>query len=124
LNPNPRSLLIFGVLLFVAGVLLPLLAPIHPWFAYVRWAGLLAVALANPAKRSLTGWIFLSMLIGGELGFDLERHDVLGGAGLAHDGLFVPPRDSSTRPPGAVASPQSSLSRTMNGLKFSFTRDP
>ena len=66
---NSRSLLILGTLLFLAGALLPLFAPTH-WFAYLRWAGLLAIALANPSKRSLTGWIFLSMLIGGELGFD------------------------------------------------------
>ena len=64
------KLLILGVLLFLTGALLPLLAPTHPWFVYLRWAGLLAMALANPTKRSLTGWIFLSMLIGGEIGFD------------------------------------------------------
>jgi len=63
-------LLILGTLLFLTGALLPLFAPAHSWFLYLRWAGLLAMALANPTKRSLTGWIFLSMLIGGELGFD------------------------------------------------------
>ncbi len=69
-TPFARSLLILGVLLFLAGCILPLLAPAHPWFSLVRWAGLIAIALANPASRSLTGWIFFSMLIGGELGLD------------------------------------------------------
>jgi len=67
---NSRFLLIVGVVFFLAGTVLAFVAPIHLWFVYLRWAGLLAIALANPRRRSLTGWIFLSMLIGGELGFD------------------------------------------------------
>ena len=65
-----KTLLVVGTLLFLTGALLPLIAAAHSWFLYLRWAGLLAIALANPSKRSLTGWILLSMLIGGELGFD------------------------------------------------------
>lgn len=65
-----RSLLIVGILLFLAGSLLALVAPLHNWFAPLRWAGLIAIALANPRGRSLTGWIFFSMLLGGELGLD------------------------------------------------------
>ena len=68
--PHVNTLLILGIVLFLTGAVLPLLAATHAWLVYVRWAGLLGIALSNPRKRSLTGWIFLSMLIGGELGFD------------------------------------------------------
>lgn len=46
------------------------MSPEHSWLALLRWAGIIAIILANPAKRSLTAWIFLSMLIGGEIGID------------------------------------------------------
>jgi proton glutamate symport protein len=69
-SPFVAAFLIVGVLVFLAGSLLPLVAPVHSWFALVRWAGLVAIASANPRGRSLTGWIFFSMLIGGELGLD------------------------------------------------------
>jgi proton glutamate symport protein len=36
----------------------------------VRWAGLLALCVAGILRRSLSFWIFLSILLGAELGFD------------------------------------------------------
>jgi proton glutamate symport protein len=69
-SPNSRALLIAGSALFLIGALLPLLSPAHSWFALIRWAGLLAITLTNSTRRSLTAWIFLSMLIGGEIGLD------------------------------------------------------
>ncbi len=59
-----------GLLLFAAGALLLALFPGHPWIALLRWAGLLALAYAGIRKRSLTYWIFFSMLLGLEIGLD------------------------------------------------------
>jgi proton glutamate symport protein len=59
-----------GMLLFVAGGLLPLLLSPHPWMTALRWVGLTALMLASLRKRSLTRWILLAMLIGGEIGHD------------------------------------------------------
>jgi proton glutamate symport protein len=58
------------MMLFVAGGLLPLLFSPHPWMTALRWVGLTALLLANLRQRSLTRWILLSMLIGGEIGHD------------------------------------------------------
>lgn len=69
-STHSRTLLIAGAAFFLTGALLPLFSPAHAWFSIVRWIGLLAISFANPKKRSLTAWIFLSMLIGGELGLD------------------------------------------------------
>jgi len=70
LTPFGRSLLILGILLFLAGTVPSLFSSIHPWFSAARWAGLIVIALANPTGRSLTAWIFFSILLGGELGLD------------------------------------------------------
>ncbi len=59
-----------GLLLFAAGALLLALFPGHLWIALLRWAGLLALAYAGIRKRSLTYWIFFSMLLGLEIGLD------------------------------------------------------
>src|ERR1700729_2025993 len=66
-----RSTLTVGIFLFVLGSLLPFLATPHQrWFAALRWAGLIVIGLANPNRGSLTSGIFLSMLLGGEIGLD------------------------------------------------------
>jgi proton glutamate symport protein len=65
-----RSMLAVGALLFALGALLPFFAVPHHWSAALRWIALIAIGLANPKRRSLTGWIFFSMLLGGEIGLD------------------------------------------------------
>ncbi len=65
-----RSMLAVGILLFALGALLPFFAIPHHWFAALRWTGLIVIGLANPNRGSLTGWIFFSMLLGGEIGLD------------------------------------------------------
>ena len=65
-----RTLAVAGVLLFLLGAGLAIaLGPPH-WIAALRWAGLLAIAAAGFRGRSLTYWIFFSMLLGGEIGLD------------------------------------------------------
>jgi len=59
-----------GLVLFFVGALCPALLSPQPWMAAVRWAGLLMLMLANVKQRSLTRWILLSMLVGGEIGLD------------------------------------------------------
>ncbi len=66
-----RSLsVIGGLFLFAAGALLLAFFPGHLWSTLLRWAGLLILAYAGLGKRSLTYWIFFSMLLGLELGLD------------------------------------------------------
>src|ERR1039457_1910335 len=77
-NPSPqlqppaalRAISIVGVLLFVAGALLPLFVAGHAWLAALRWTGLLAIAATGLWGQSLTRWIFFAMLLGGEIGLD------------------------------------------------------
>jgi proton glutamate symport protein len=77
-NPSPslqqppvlRAISIAGVLLFVAGALLPLFLSGHVWIAALRWIGLLAIASTGLWRQSLTRWIFFAMLLGGEIGLD------------------------------------------------------
>jgi proton glutamate symport protein len=65
-----RAISIFSVLLFSAGVALPLFLSGQAWIAALRWAGLVAFALTGLWRQSLTRWIFFAMLLGGELGLD------------------------------------------------------
>ena len=58
-----------GSLLFAAGSLLGFLAP-HAWTVVLRWAGLAVLTIPAIRQRSLTRWIVLSMLLGGEIGLD------------------------------------------------------
>ena len=62
--------LVSGLLLFLAGAVLLALFPGHWWLAVLRWAGLVLLAYVGLAKRSLTYWIFFSMLLGLEIGLD------------------------------------------------------
>src|SRR5579863_4928462 len=68
--PTKRVISFVGVLLFVAGALLPLIFTGHAWIAALRWTGLLAIASTGLWRQSLTRWIFFSMLLGGEIGLD------------------------------------------------------
>jgi proton glutamate symport protein len=71
--PAFRTLTAIGVLLFLAGAILPLLFAPQLWFAVTRWAGLAAIAAGGWRKPSLTYWIFFAMLLGGEIGLDRPR---------------------------------------------------
>jgi proton glutamate symport protein len=59
-----------GLLLFALGALLLAFFPKHLWITFLRWLGLLLLAYAGWRKRSLTFWIFFSMLLGLEIGLD------------------------------------------------------
>jgi proton glutamate symport protein len=73
LTPNPKLFRLFlacGLLLFALGfTLLPLLAANFLLMA-IRWIALALLLIAGLQKRSLTYWIFFSMLFGLELGFE------------------------------------------------------
>ncbi|HKN61450.1 MAG TPA: cation:dicarboxylase symporter family transporter [Candidatus Acidoferrales bacterium] len=64
-----RSLSALGLALFLVGAVLPIFLGVHTWILVVRWAGLAAIA-AGGWRRSLTYWIFFSMLLGAEIGLD------------------------------------------------------
>jgi proton glutamate symport protein len=65
-----RSFTIGGVLLFLLGAGLAIVFGPQFWITVLRWVGLLAIAAAGFRGRSLTYWIFFSMLLGGEIGLD------------------------------------------------------
>jgi proton glutamate symport protein len=72
-TPNPKLFRLFlacGVLLLALGfALLPLLGANFLLMA-TRWIALVLLLIAGLQKRSLTYWIFFSMLFGLELGFE------------------------------------------------------
>src|SRR5262252_1272992 len=73
--PN-NSLLGFqiaGLIVFAVGFLLIHFAPGHIAAIFVRCAGLVLLAFAVIRRRSLTLWIFFSMLLGLEVGLDLPN---------------------------------------------------
>ena len=59
-----------GLLLFAAGAALLILSPGNTFSVWLRWFALILLAIAGLTKRSLTFWIFLSMLVGLEIGLD------------------------------------------------------
>src|SRR5277367_4702248 len=65
-----HTLTAIGVLLFLAGAILPLIFVPHLWFVVTRWAGLAAIAASGWRRPSLTYWMFFAMLLGGEIGLD------------------------------------------------------
>jgi proton glutamate symport protein len=65
-----RALTLIGVLLFLAGAILPFILAPSAWFTVARWAGLAVIAAGEWRKPSLTYWIFFAMLLGGEIGLD------------------------------------------------------
>jgi proton glutamate symport protein len=69
----PRTLVLIGVGLFIAGAVLPIwIGPLF-WLALLRWAGLAAIAAGGWRRSSLTYWVFFAMLLGGEVGLDRPR---------------------------------------------------
>src|SRR5277367_3584897 len=68
-----HTLTAIGVLLFLAGAILPLIFAPHLRFVVTRWAGLAAIAAGGWRRPSLTYWIFFAMLLGGEIGLDRPR---------------------------------------------------
>ncbi len=74
-NKNSSSqlwpiLLIAGLALFAVGFFVSRFVPAHPASVVVRWLGLALLAAVGLRKRSLTYWIFFSMLAGIEVGLD------------------------------------------------------
>jgi proton glutamate symport protein len=65
-----RALTVVGVLLFLLGAGLAIVLGPQLWITVLRWVGLLAIAAVGLRGRSLTYWIFFSMLVGGEIGLD------------------------------------------------------
>jgi proton glutamate symport protein len=64
-----RQITFLGLLFFFLGAVLPVFLGAHSWILVLRWAGLAAIAVGG-RRRSLTYWIFLSMLLGAEIGLD------------------------------------------------------
>ncbi|HVM74655.1 MAG TPA: cation:dicarboxylase symporter family transporter [Candidatus Saccharimonadales bacterium] len=64
-----RIFLIGGLALFAIGALLLALRP-GPLWLYVRWVGLALLLIDGFRRRTLTFWIFFSLLFGLELGLD------------------------------------------------------
>jgi proton glutamate symport protein len=62
-----------GLLLFFVGAVLPIFFGSHLWILVLRWAGLAALVTDGWRRKSLTYWIFFSMLLGAEIGFDTPR---------------------------------------------------
>ncbi len=69
-SPVVRLIVVTGVLVFLSGVILPFFHSGTSWSAALRWCGLLGLAVFGFQKRTLTTWIFLSMLFGTEIGLD------------------------------------------------------
>src|SRR5579862_2677088 len=63
-----RGSLVLGVTLVLAGALLQAVLPAQVWPAAMRWAGLAVLGLGGIGSWSLTGWIFFSLFLGGEIG--------------------------------------------------------
>lgn len=65
-----RYLTAAGLLLFAAGIVLRATLGPHHWAFSLRWAGLAVLMVDGWRRKSLTYWIFVSMLLGAEIGFD------------------------------------------------------
>ena len=72
-QPALRLLATAGLFLFVIGCGLAIALPPARWMTVIRWAGLTALVLSSLRQRSLTRWIFIAMLVGGELGLDTPQ---------------------------------------------------
>jgi proton glutamate symport protein len=69
-SPTMNALTLAGGVLFASGALLPIVISPHNWLTGLRWAGLALLAVPGARRKSLTYWIFFSMLAGGEVGFE------------------------------------------------------
>ena len=78
-KPSVTLLAAAGITLYAAGAIAPSLwSGMRPVATVIRIAALALLALAAARRRSLTGWIFLGMLAGIELGVDAP-HAALAG---------------------------------------------
>lgn len=71
--PPPPGLTRVGVILTLAGLLVASAAGLmEAWTVSMaaRWVGLAGLFLLGIARRSLTTWIMISMLVGAEIGYD------------------------------------------------------
>lgn len=62
--------LLLGLLIFAGGIALVAFPQARGFAPVLRWAGLLALALAGLQRRALTYWIFFSIFLGLEIGLD------------------------------------------------------
>jgi Na+/H+-dicarboxylate symporter len=69
-TPAMNILALVGGLVFASGALLPILISQRGWPIGLRWAGLAALAVLGLKRKSLTYWIFFSILAGGAVGLD------------------------------------------------------
>src|SRR5580658_9338952 len=65
-----RAVPMVGALLFLLGAGWAIVLGPQLWITVLRWVGLLGMAAAGFRGRSLTYWIFFSMLLGAEIGLD------------------------------------------------------
>ncbi|MGI4831402.1 MAG: dicarboxylate/amino acid:cation symporter [Janthinobacterium lividum] len=65
-----RFLLVCALVFFLCGALLPHTAGTHAPLLALRWIGIGFAAGIAALRRTLTPWIFVSMIAGAELGFD------------------------------------------------------
>lgn len=70
------ALAVGGVLVLLAGWAVEAVPHLHPAAEAVRWIGCLLLAGFALQRRSLTPWIFVSMVVGAELGFDAPHFAV------------------------------------------------
>ncbi|HTU35790.1 MAG TPA: dicarboxylate/amino acid:cation symporter [Candidatus Acidoferrum sp.] len=65
-----RHLTTLGLLLFALGIGARVVFGTHDWIFALRWLGLAVLAVDGWRRKSLTYWIFVSMLLGAEIGLD------------------------------------------------------
>jgi len=65
-----RNLLLLAALLLAIGIVAPSLHVSHPVSLSIRWIAIALLTVFAARRRTLTPWIFVSMLAGAELGFD------------------------------------------------------
>ncbi len=65
-----RHLTTFGLILFALGIGARVAFGAHSWILGIRWLGLAALCVDGWRRKSLTYWIFVSMLVGAEIGLD------------------------------------------------------
>ncbi len=71
MHPSERALITIAPVTFLIGVLFHGALPSQPHVPLVlRWLSILCFAVFAARRRTLTPWIFVSMIAGAELGFD------------------------------------------------------
>jgi proton glutamate symport protein len=62
--------LVIGFALLLVGTALAISHQVSSASVVIRWAGLIVLGVESIRRKSLTYWIFLGMLVGGEVGWD------------------------------------------------------